>query len=90
LNYADLTNYYNSSLWIRDASYLRLRNGQVAYNLKGSFLNKIGANSLRLFVSGQNLLTFDTLKFIDPENVASGSMTYPQLKVFNFGVNLQF
>lgn len=90
LNYADLTNYYNSSLWIRDASYLRLRNVQVAYNLKGSFLNKIGANSLRLFVSGQNLLTFDTLKFIDPENVASGSMTYPQLKVFNFGVNLQF
>lgn len=90
LNYADLTNYYNSSLWIRDASYLRLRNVQVAYNLKGSFLNKIGANSMRLFVSGQNLLTFDTLKFIDPENVASGSMTYPQLKVFNFGVNLQF
>lgn len=90
LNYADMTNYYNSSLWIRDASYLRLRNVQVAYNLKGSFLNKIGANSLRLFVSGQNLLTFDTLKFIDPENVASGSMTYPQLKVFNFGVNLQF
>jgi TonB-linked SusC/RagA family outer membrane protein len=90
LNYADLTNYYNSSLWIRDASYLRLRNVQVAYNMKGSFLNKIGANSLRLFVSGQNLLTFDTLKFIDPENVASGSMTYPQLKVFNFGVNLQF
>lgn len=90
LNYADLTNYYNSSLWIRDASYLRLRNVQVAYNLKGSYLNKIGANSMRLFVSGQNLLTFDTLKFIDPENVASGSMTYPQLKVFNFGVNLQF
>lgn len=90
LNYADLTNYYNSSLWIRDASYLRLRNVQVAYNLKGSFLSKIGANSMRLFVSGQNLLTFDTLKFIDPENVASGSMTYPQLKVFNFGINLQF
>lgn len=90
LNYADLTNYYNSSLWIRDASYLRLRNVQVAYNLNGSFLKKIGANSMRLFVSGQNLLTFDTLKFIDPENVASGSMTYPQLKVFNFGLNLQF
>ncbi len=90
LNYADLTNYYNSSLWIRDASYLRLRNVQVAYNLTGSFLKRIGANSMRLFVSGQNLLTFDTLKFIDPENVASGSMTYPQLKVFNFGLNLQF
>lgn len=90
LNYADLTNYYNSSLWIKDASYLRLRNVQVAYNLNGAFLNKIGANSLRIFVSGQNLFTWDKLKFIDPENVASGSMSYPQLKVFNLGVNLQF
>ncbi len=90
LNYADLTNYYNSSLWVRDASYLRLRNVQIAYNLNGDFLRKIGANSMRVFVSGQNLLTWDTLKFIDPENVATGSMTYPQLKVFNFGVNLQF
>ena len=90
LNYADLTNYYNSSLWIRDAAYLRLRNVQIAYNLKGSFLKKIGANSMKVFASGQNLLTWDTLEFIDPENVATGSMTYPQLKVFNFGVNLQF
>jgi TonB-linked SusC/RagA family outer membrane protein len=90
LNYADLTNYYNSSLWIKDASYLRLRNVQVSYNLNASFLKKIGASSMKVFANGQNLLTWDTLKFIDPENVASGSMTYPQLKVFNFGVNLQF
>jgi hypothetical protein len=63
---------------------------QVAYNLNSALLKKIGASSMRLFVSGQNLLTFDTLKFIDPENVASGGMTYPQLKVFNFGITLQF
>ena len=90
LNYADMTNYYNSSLWIRDASYLRLRNLQVAYTLRDSFLKKIGASSMRMFVSGQNLFTWDSLKFIDPENVASGSMAYPQLKVMNLGVNLQF
>ncbi|NBO50111.1 MAG: hypothetical protein EBU80_10395 [Chitinophagia bacterium] len=90
LNYADLTNYYNSSLWIRDASYLRLRNLQVAYTLNGSYLKRLGVNSLRVFINGQNLFTWDKLKFIDPENVASGSMNYPQLKVFNFGVNLQF
>lgn len=90
LNYADLTNYYNSSLWIRDASYLRLRNLQVAYTLNGSYLKRLGVNSLRVFMNGQNLFTWDKLKFIDPENVASGSMNYPQLKVFNFGVNLQF
>jgi len=90
LNYADMTNYYNSSLWIRDAAYLRLRNVQIAYNMSRSFLKKIGANSMKVFANGQNLLTWDTLKFIDPENIATGSMTYPQLKVFNFGVNLQF
>jgi TonB-linked SusC/RagA family outer membrane protein len=90
LNYADMTNYYNSSLWIRDASYLRLRNLQVAYTIRDSFLKKVGASSMRMFVSGQNLFTWDSLKFIDPENVASGSMAYPQLKVMNLGVNLQF
>ena len=90
LNYADMTNYYNSSLWIRDASYLRLRNVQVAYNIKENILKRGGINSMRLIVSGQNLFTWDTLKFIDPENIATGSMTYPQLKVFNFGLNLQF
>ena len=90
LNYADMTNYYNSSLWIRDASYLRLRNLQIAYSFNAPFLKRIGANSMRVFANGQNLLTWDKLKFIDPENTASGSMTYPQLKVFNLGVNLQF
>jgi len=90
LNYADLTNYYNSSLWIRDASYLRLRNVQIAYNIRENILKRVGINSMRLIVSGQNLFTWDTLKFIDPENIATGSMTYPQLKVFNFGLNLQF
>jgi hypothetical protein len=90
LNYADMTNYYNSSLWIRDASYLRLRNVQIAYNIKENILKRVGINSMRLIASGQNLLTWDTLKFIDPENIATGSMTYPQLKVFNFGLNLQF
>lgn len=90
LNYADMTNYSNSSLWIRDASYLRLRNLQIAYTFNDSFMKKIGANSFRIFVSGQNLFTWDTLKFIDPENVATGAMNYPQLKVFNLGVNLQF
>ena len=46
LNYADMTNYYNSSLWIRDASYLRLRNVQIAYNLSGSFLRRRSIHSI--------------------------------------------
>jgi TonB-linked SusC/RagA family outer membrane protein len=90
LNYADMSNYANSSLWIRDASYLRLRNLEVGYKFQGSVLKQIGVSSFRLFLSGQNLFTWDKLKFLDPENQASQSMAYPQLKVFNVGCTIQF
>ena len=90
LNYADMSNYFNSSLWIKDASYLRLRNLEVGYKLQNSILKKVGVSSFRIFLSGQNLFTWDKLKFLDPENQASQSMAYPQLKVFNIGCNIQF
>jgi hypothetical protein len=85
-----MSNYANSSLWIRDASYLRLRNLEVGYKFQGSVLKQIGVSSFRLFLSGQNLFTWDKLKFLDPENQASQSMAYPQLKVFNVGCTIQF
>jgi TonB-linked SusC/RagA family outer membrane protein len=90
LNYADMSNYFNSSLWIRDASYLRLKNLEIGYKFQSAFLKKAAISSLRVYLSGQNLYTWDKLKFLDPENQASQSMAYPQLKVFNLGCNIQF
>ena len=88
--YGNASNYVNSTLWMRDASYLRLKNVEVGYRFSNSFLKKSGVGSARLYVSGQNLITWDKLKIVDPEQQASNSYTYPQLQIFNAGLNIQF
>ncbi|MDF3076482.1 MAG: TonB-linked outer membrane protein SusC/RagA family [Sphingobacteriaceae bacterium] len=88
--YGNASNYTNSTLWMRDASYLRLKNVELGYKFNNSFLKKVGINSARFYVSGQNLLTWDKLKLVDPEQQASNSFSYPQLKIFNAGLNVQF
>ena len=80
-----------STLWIDDASYLRLKSLNIGYTISGKeFLKKIGINSLGITFSGYNLLTFTPLKYIDPEGVTNNSGTYPLVKVYSFGLNLNF
>lgn len=80
-----------STLWIEDASYLRLKSLNIGYTISGKeFLRKIGINSLGITFSGYNLLTFTPLKYIDPEGVTNNSGTYPLVKVYSFGLNLNF
>lgn len=82
-------NYKDSDLWLRDASYVRLKNIEVGYSFPKSVLSKAHLSFLRLSVSGYNLLTFDKLGFCDPETNPSGN-TYPLIKVVNFGLKLGF
>ncbi len=79
-----------NSFWIRDASYLRLKNIELAYTFKAAILNKIGASALRVFATGQNLVTFSKLYNVDPEIREATGWYYPVQAVYNFGVNLQF
>ena len=88
--YGNPQNYYNSTLNTKDASYLRLKNMEFGYTFTKDQLVRFHLSSLRLFVSGQNLFTWDKLKIIDPEGNPNASMNYPQLKIFNVGCNLQF
>lgn len=83
-------NYYTSDLWVKDASYIRMKNIEIAYTFDKAALRKIGINSLRLYVNGYNLLTFDKLKIIDPEEKTVDYGDYPLQKVFNVGVNVNF
>ncbi|MCD8164959.1 MAG: hypothetical protein LUE93_01770 [Bacteroides sp.] len=46
--------------------------------------------SARIYVSGQNLLTFTHVPQIDPENINSQGWSYPQMKAFNIGINIEF
>jgi len=82
-------NYQDSDLWLRDASYVRLKNIELGYSFPSSLMKKAHIGSLRLFVSGYNLLTFDKLKVSDPEANPDGT-AYPLIKVVNVGLKVGF
>ena len=82
-------NYQDSDLWLRDASYVRLKNIEVGYSFPSSLLKKAHIGSLRIFMSGYNLLTFDSFKVSDPESDPSGT-AYPLIKVVNVGLKVGF
>lgn len=80
-----------STLWLRDASYVRLKTLTVGYTFTGKrFLKAIGANSLGLSLNGYNLLTFSPLDILDPESLGNDSGSYPLVKVYSIGINLNF
>jgi hypothetical protein len=83
-------NYQSSSFWVKSGAYMRLKSLQLGYSLPDHILNRSGFDRCRLFVSGQNLLTFSSLpKDIDPE-APNDSRYYPQVRTFTFGLNVQF
>ena len=83
----------NSSLFLYDASYLRLKNVEIGYNVSPKLLRKFHVQQARIYVQGLNLLTLDKLGDvdIDPETKSGdGASWYPIQKVFNFGIDITF
>jgi TonB-linked SusC/RagA family outer membrane protein len=80
-----------SSLFLSDASYIRLKTFEVGYSLPMSILNKVRFSKTRFFVQGLNMLAWDRLdKYdVDPETNTGGDW-YPIQKVVNFGVYVTF
>lgn len=85
-------NQETSRVWLKDASYLKLKNLTVGYNItNGKILKAIGASKLAIQFTGYNLLTFDKLKVFDPEGeLTRDDNTYPVMKIFSLGVNATF
>jgi TonB-linked SusC/RagA family outer membrane protein len=82
-----------SSRYLENGSYLRLRNVTLGYQLPKNFLNNIKVRSARIFVSGDNLVTFTKFSGVDPEvDLASGSSSfrYPISRKILFGINVGF
>ncbi|RQP16829.1 MAG: SusC/RagA family TonB-linked outer membrane protein [Parapedobacter sp.] len=82
-----------SSRYLEDGSYLRLRNVRLSYDLPADFLKRIKVANARVFVSGDNLLTFTDFSGMDPEvnlDVDGGesSNRYPISKKVLFGINI--
>lgn len=83
-----------NTYFLRSAAFLRLKTVELSYTLNKQSVKKLPFSNIRLYVSGFNLLTFDKLKYIDPEGQAT-SQNYagwltPQARIYNFGVNANF
>ena len=80
-----------SDFYSRNAAFLRLKNVELGYTIPfNKIAPKLGVRGLRIYVAGYNLLTFSELKFVDPETSDEGYQTYPQMRIVNTGVKLQF
>lgn len=82
-------NGYQSTFWLKDATFLRLKNLEIGYTVPQSLLSKVQIENLRIYVNGFNLLLFDHIKWFDPEATSMASF-YPQTRIINFGLNLSF
>lgn len=81
-----------SSFYIEDMSYLRLRNIELGYTLPAGISKKALLQKARIFISGQNLLTFTKVNNFDPERQRGGGtdQTTPLYKVISGGINIKF
>lgn len=84
------SNNITTSTWfMRNASFLRLKQMEFGYTIPKQITEKLKMSNLRFYVSGSNLLLFSKFKMWDVEMAGEG-LGYPIQKVFNFGLNLTF
>ena len=80
-----------STWWLRDASFLRLKNIELGYNFKEKTLKPIGLKSLRVYVQGNNICVWDDIKMWDPElGNSNAGFAYPLSRTVTFGLDVTF
>jgi TonB-linked SusC/RagA family outer membrane protein len=77
-----------STFWVKNVSYLRLKNVELSYSLPQRWMKAIHLSGAKIFVNAYNALTFTPLKYRDPEIPGYGS-TVPNFKAYNIGLNVQ-
>ena len=81
----------DSDRFLRDASYLRLRNSQVGYRFPSKYLKNTFINSLSLNLQAENLFTISKWKGFDPESTRTSDFyQYPTPRIFTFGIDIKF
>ncbi|MDL2255665.1 TonB-dependent receptor [Parabacteroides sp. OttesenSCG-928-G06] len=81
-------NLQTSDWWLQDGSFLRLKNFEVGYTMPKSLMSKTFIKSMRLYISGNNLLTFSKFKLWDPEKGNGDGSGYPPNRIVTFGLNI--
>jgi len=79
-----------SSFWTRNGSYVRLKTFELGYSLPSSIIKAIKLQSVRFYVSGQNLFTISAENYIDPEIGNNRDRYYLQQKTYTLGMNIGF
>lgn len=82
-------NFMNSSFWIQDGSFFRLKNVELSYTFDFAKKN-IGLKNLKLFARGANLFVISEEKNLDPEMMGAGVDNYPVLRTFTGGLTMTF
>lgn len=87
--YENHNNTQVSTWWMRDGSFVRLKQMEFGYTLPQKLTNKIHIDNLRIYFQGNNLLCWSKFKLWDPELAGEG-FNYPIQRTFNIGVNVTF
>lgn len=77
-----------STYWLRDGSYMRLKNVEIGYTLPKTWTMRLRVQSMRIYVMGTNLLTFSSFKLWDPELGSSTGQEYPLSRTYTVGLTL--
>ena len=80
-------NTQNSTIWYRNVTWFKLRDCEVYYKLPASLLRHVGMTDAKIFVQGQNLLSFGNIAAMDAENLNTG---YPVMKAVTMGLSFVF
>lgn len=83
-------NEMTSTFWMQDASYLKLRNLQLGYNLAKGTLKKLGIERFRIYLSGENLFVISRFRGFDPEAPIGTGEFYPPQRTYLLGINITF
>ncbi|MPN43080.1 hypothetical protein SDC9_190639 [bioreactor metagenome] len=82
-------NNVNSTHWLRNGAFIRLKTAGFGYTLPQDMTKKFHVSMFRIYVSGTNLLHWSAFKMWDPEMAGNG-LGYPVQRVFNLGININF
>ena len=83
-------NHRFSTFWLKDGSYLRLKNVQLGYTLPQRISKKFGMSNLRFYVTATNLFTISEFKEYDPESNDGDGSAYPQMSQYSMGLSIKF
>ncbi|MCS4168087.1 TonB-dependent receptor [Sphingobacterium sp. BIGb0116] len=89
-DYQSANNNLASTWWLRDMSFIRLRNIELGYSLPSKILDHLAIRNFRIFLRGNNLLTVSDFKLWDPELGVNNGMRYPIMKSVSMGLELNF